>query len=80
MARLIDIQLDLAWQELTESCPDRYCGASRRTPGLMGDVTEMDGPIFCDSNELEPVWGVKKQHDGNVRAPNFTLPPASILM
>lgn len=24
----------------------------------MGDVTEMDGPIFCDSNELEPVEGV----------------------
>lgn len=40
---------------LTESCPDRYWGASLSMLGLMGDVTEMDGrSIFWDSKELEP--------------------------
>lgn len=33
---------------LTETCPDRKLG-------LMGDVTEMDGPTFWESKELEPV-------------------------
>lgn len=32
---------------LTETCP-------LRQPGLRGDVTEMDGPAFWDSKELEP--------------------------
>lgn len=41
---------------LTESCPDRYWGASLSMLGLMGEVTEMDGrSIFWDSKELEPV-------------------------
>lgn len=49
---------DALW-ELTESCPDKYCGASRSMPGLMGDVMDMDGrSIFCDSNELEPSGGI----------------------
>lgn len=40
---------------LTESCPDRYWGASLSMLGLIGDVTEMDGrSIFWDSKELEP--------------------------
>lgn len=40
---------------LTESCPGRTCGASRRAPGLVGDITEIDGlSIFWDSKELEP--------------------------
>ena len=30
-------------RSLTESCPDRYWGASLSMLGLMGDVTEMDG-------------------------------------
>ncbi|GAA6067845.1 uncharacterized [Tachysurus ichikawai] len=51
-------QSDALW-ELTESCPDKYCGASRSMPGLMGDVMDMDGrSIFCDSNELEPFGGI----------------------
>lgn len=42
-------------RSLTESCPDRYWGASLSMLGLMGDVTEMDGrSIFWDSKELEP--------------------------
>ena len=49
---------DTCWV-LTESCPDKYWGASRSMPGLMGDVTDMDGrSIFCDSNELEPSGGI----------------------
>ena len=40
---------------LTESCPGRISGWSRRVPGLVGDITEMDGrSIFWDSKELEP--------------------------
>jgi len=40
---------------LTESCPGRTCGASRRAPGLVGDITEIEGlSIFWDSKELEP--------------------------
>lgn len=39
----------------TESCPDRNWGTSRNIPGLMGDVTDMEGrSIFWDSKELEP--------------------------
>lgn len=46
----------MIWAWLTESCPDRYWGASLSMLGLMGDVTEMDGrSIFWDSKELEPV-------------------------
>lgn len=33
--------------KLTETCPVR-------TLGLNGDVTEMAGPTFCESKELEP--------------------------
>ena len=39
----------------TESCPDKNCGTSRSMPGLMGEVTEIEGrSSFWDSNELEP--------------------------
>lgn len=44
---------------LTESCPGRTWGASRRAPGLVGDITEIEGlSIFWDSKELEPktIW------------------------
>lgn len=43
---------------LTESCPGSTRGRSLRAPGLVGDITDMDGrSIFCDSKELEPaVW------------------------
>lgn len=60
------------WTGLTESCPDRYWGASLSMLGLMGDVTEMDGrSIFWDSKELEPVGtniaqvrsGIKEQEE-----------------
>ena len=33
--------------KLTETCPDK-------TLGLMGDVTDIDGPTFWESKELEP--------------------------
>lgn len=40
----------------TESCPDKNCGTSLNMPGLIGEVTEIEGrSIFWDSNELEPV-------------------------
>lgn len=40
---------------LTESCPGSKRGRSRRAPGLVGDMTDMEGrSIFCDSKELEP--------------------------
>lgn len=52
----------LRLRALTESCPDRYWGASLSMLGLMGDVTEMDGrSIFWDSKELEPD-GVQTEH------------------
>lgn len=39
----------------TESCPDKNCGTSLNMPGLMGEVTEIEGrSIFWDSKELEP--------------------------
>lgn len=51
---------------LTESCPDRYWGASLSMLGLMGDVTEMDGrSIFWDSKELEPAGtDIIQRHTG----------------
>lgn len=40
----------------TESCPDKNCGTSLNMPGLIREVTEIEGrSIFWDSNELEPV-------------------------
>lgn len=47
-------------QTLTESCPGSTRGRSRSVPGLVGDITDIEGrSIFCDSNELEPaeMWG-----------------------
>lgn len=39
----------------TESCPDKNCGTSLNMPGLIGEVTEIEGrSIFWDSKELEP--------------------------
>lgn len=64
--------MHMIWMGLTESCPDRYWGASLSMLGLMGDVTEMDGrSIFWDSKELEPVnaniiqWhsGIKQEEE-----------------
>ena len=44
-----------ALQIHTESCPGNTCGASLRAPGLVGEITEMEGlSIFWDSKELEP--------------------------
>lgn len=56
----------MIWTWLTESCPDRYWGASLSMLGLMGDVTEMDGrSIFWDSKELEPVGtNIIQRHTG----------------
>lgn len=43
------------WKIHTESCPGKTCGASFRAPGLVGEITEMEGlSIFWDSKELEP--------------------------
>lgn len=41
---------------LTDSWPGSTRGRSLSIPGLVGDITEMDGrSIFCDSSiELEP--------------------------
>lgn len=45
----------------TESCPGKTCGASLRAPGLVGEITEMEGlSIFWDSKELEPKMRGKK--------------------
>lgn len=45
-------------QILTESCPGRTKGRSLRVPGLVGDITDIEGrSIFCDSKELEPAGG-----------------------
>lgn len=40
--------------KLTETCPVR-------TLGLMGDVTEMDGPTFWESKEAEPEQNVENK-------------------
>lgn len=46
----------------TESCPGKTCGASLRAPGLVGEITEMEGlSIFWDSKELEPKMRKKNQ-------------------
>lgn len=42
--------------KLTETCPER-------TLGLMGDVTEMEGPTFWESKELEPEQNIKNKTD-----------------
>lgn len=45
-------------QVLTESWPGSTRGWSRRVPGLVGDITDIEGrSIFCDSKELEPADG-----------------------
>lgn len=47
--------LALLFKILTESCPGSTRGRSRRVPGLVGDITDIEGrSIFCDSKELEP--------------------------
>lgn len=43
LQRICTCALYVVLGSLTESCPDRYWGASLSMLGLMGDVTEMDG-------------------------------------
>lgn len=42
--------------KLTETCPER-------TLGLMGDVTEMEGPTFWESKEPEPEQNMRNKTD-----------------
>lgn len=66
--------IHMIWTWLTESCPDRYWGASLSMLGLIGDVTEMDGrSIFWDSKELEPIGTNITQQHGGIKQEEETL-------
>lgn len=63
-SRLLHVAPYVELSSLTESCPDRYWGASLSMLGLIGEVTEMEGrSIFWDSKELEPGRAQTTQSD-----------------